>query len=200
MATEGKPRDLTLWGVLIGAALVALFVLPAFTKSPLEGRPAPSAVVAPLLNAPAESPGIPLEGTPGTVTLLDFWASWCPSCRAITPTLTRLHKRYAERGLAIIGVQVDEAPEVGLHYARTEKIPYLIGTDTTGAATAAYGVRQLPTTVLIGKDGTVLRVMTGAVGEEALAELIEGALNAHAPLGTLEPPEAGPSEPSKPRL
>ena len=91
----------------------------------------------------------------GKVVLLNFWATWCEPCRAELPTIERLRAALAGRPFVILAVQMggsartahDIAEELGLRF------PLLLDRDSS--ATAAWGVKMLPTSFLLGADGAV---------------------------------------------
>lgn len=95
----------------------------------------------------------------GRVVLLDFWATWCPPCIAASPELQALHEKYAERGFAVIGIHYNDTGDPA-GYAR--KHGYTFPSMTSGRQVArAYGVSQIPTLVLVGKDGTIIHRQLG---------------------------------------
>lgn len=113
----------------------------------------------------------------GKVVLFDFWATWCGPCRMMTPVLVRLHHRFGPRGLAVVGVNVDESgPSVIPPFRRHFGIDYPIVYDTGSAASGRYGVEGLPTLVLIDREGKVRYRHAGVDSEADLASLIEGML------------------------
>jgi thiol-disulfide isomerase/thioredoxin len=116
----------------------------------------------------------------GKVVLLDFWGYWCGPCVGSMPKLMELHDKYKDRGLVVVGIHDDSVASIAemdrkLARAREEAwggrdLPFLIALDgggptrvtgtaryNRGATTAAYAVFAFPTTLLIGRDGTVVR-------------------------------------------
>src|SRR5699024_1201538 len=114
----------------------------------------------------------------GKYVLLNFWAPWCPPCRDEIPMLLDLQKRYADRGLQIIGPAVDKRKAVADYVARME-IPYPVfyGSDRVIALSERYGdsMGALPYSVLIAPDGRILERHAGRLSESMaqrwLAEL-----------------------------
>jgi len=98
----------------------------------------------------------------GKVVVLDFWATWCPPCRAEIPDFIALQKKYAAQGLAVVGVSVDSsslktvkafAQEMGINY------PVLLADDKTVAAFG--GIEVLPTTFIIDRTGRIVKQHLG---------------------------------------
>jgi peroxiredoxin len=152
-------RTATRWGAL---AALALTLLPAAPRA--EG-PTPARAKAPGFSARSVT-GERLELAAllarGPV-VLDFWATWCKPCLMSLPELERLHRRYAGRGVTVIGVSVD-GPR---NHAKVRPFAHRLGLgfpvvlDTDERLQALYQVRAVPTTVLIGRDGTLLHHAQG---------------------------------------
>ncbi len=130
---------------------------PAFTLEDLQGKK------------------VALADFKGEVVVLDFWATWCPPCRREIPDFITLQKEYADRGVQIVGVALDEFPKVqafvrdnGMNY------PVLMGTD---AVVAQYGgIEGIPTTFIIDRQGKIVERFEGfrpkATFEEAIKRLL----------------------------
>jgi thiol-disulfide isomerase/thioredoxin len=105
-----------------------------------------------------------LDGTPGTlvsyrgqVVLLDFWATWCSPCVADAPKLAALHRRYADRGLVILGIDVDDDAPTSRGFADEHGLPWRqIAATMNGPIMRLFEVRRLPTYILVGRDGEIL--------------------------------------------
>lgn len=137
------------------------------------GKPAPGFKV-PSLDDPAVT--FTLDTFKGKYLLLDFWATWCVPCRAMLPVLHKLQADARERGLEILSVANDRGPDVvkafrakpgtPMPWRNTIVVPDLRDPSRMNPIMADYGVRALPTMVLVGPDGTVL-----AAGEELHRDL-----------------------------
>jgi peroxiredoxin len=107
----------------------------------------------------------------GKVVLLNFWATWCPPCRREIPLFIELQQRYAQQGLQVVGISVDN-PEAVARYWQEMHInyPLLLADESTYDLMAAYGNRQgsLPYSVLIAADGHIAGVKIGAYGRAEL--------------------------------
>ncbi len=120
---------------------------------------------------------VSLRGLRGKVVLVDFWATWCGPCRVMTPVLQRMHTRYAARGLAVVGVNVDEdGPGIVPRFRQHYGVEYPMVYDVGMGASARYEIRSLPTLLVIDRDGHVRYRHSGTESEAELASLIEGLL------------------------
>ena len=109
--------------------------------------------------------------------LLDFWATWCAPCRVELPILASLHRRFAGRGLQVVGVNVDEGgPSLVPQFRQRFGLEYVMVYDVEGRASRAFDVQGLPTLVLVDKAGQVRLRHAGTASEEELARAIESVL------------------------
>lgn len=111
---------------------------------------------------------------PGEVTLVDFWASWCGPCRdEISKNLIRLYDQYGGKGLNIIGVDVWDEPDAHRRVVEQMGIRYPQLIDTTTTAIDQYGIKGVPTILLLDKEGTIYRRdLRGDDIEKAVKELL----------------------------
>ncbi|MBI5203253.1 MAG: TlpA family protein disulfide reductase [Elusimicrobia bacterium] len=152
------------------AALVAAVLIGAAAcrrpepKLP-SGEPAPD-FQAKVLGGQALS----LSGLKGKVVLLDFWATWCGPCEETIPHLIQLNGSRRDKGLEVVGVSVDDYPEDVPAYVKTHGMKYPVFVDAEKEVMDLYGVRNVPTTVLIDRAGKVRGRWLGA-GDEVEREL-----------------------------
>lgn len=136
----------------------------------------PTGEPAPALDIPWTGDGtFSLAEQRGHVTVLAFWATWCPACRHEGPTLSRVHRRIASDGDRVVGVSVDQAtlPAVASTARRLGMIYPIALTDT--ATAQRFAVEMLPTIYVIGPRGHIRDSFTGAVSEETLMSAVEAA-------------------------
>lgn len=112
----------------------------------------------------------------GHPLVLNFWATWCPPCRAEMPALDAAYLEYKDRGLVILAInQMDDRERVEqFRQAMGFHMPMLL--DTQGKVGQAYLVRGLPTSFFVAADGTVVLRWTGMLTEEALQRGLENIL------------------------
>jgi peroxiredoxin len=103
----------------------------------------------------------------GKVILLDFWATWCPPCKAEIPGFVELQDAYRDKGLQVVGVSVDDTPDKLKPFATEYKMnyPVLVGLDRDDLQDAYGPMWGIPTTFLIGRDGRICRKNSGLVGK-----------------------------------
>lgn len=102
-----------------------------------------------------------LAETRGGPVILNFWATWCPSCRAEMPSMQRAHQMLAEEGIAVVAVNVgDDAQEVAAFLAEMP-VDFPLPMDADTKITTRYPVIGLPTTFIIDPDGRLVYSATG---------------------------------------
>lgn len=105
--------------------------------------------------------GTPLPKTAGKVVLVDFWASWCAPCKASFAALSRLHAKYAGRGLVIIGIGVDDEQAKYEAFAAKNQVPFTIAHDLKQEAAAFFNPPTMPSSYLVDRKGTIRYIHKG---------------------------------------
>lgn len=121
---------------------------------------------------------VTLASLKGRVVLLDFWATWCGPCKAAMPSIQKLHERFSDKPVTIIGVNCwENKDEAAIKYMESKNYTYTLLLKGDDLA-KEYGISGIPTLILIGKDGNVLHtgVGFGPDEEEVLAKAIEAEL------------------------
>lgn len=107
----------------------------------------------------SEGNNVKLSDLKGKVVLMDFWATWCPPCRAAMPAVQKLHEKYAGKPVAIFGVNCWERGDAAAYMANNNfTYGLLLKADKVAGA---YGVTGIPTFYLIGPDGKILHAGSG---------------------------------------
>src|SRR5579864_8924632 len=140
-------------------------IAPAFTALPYGG------------GAP-----ITLAEFRGHPVVLNFWASWCPPCRAEMPALEAAYRTYRSQGVVVIGIDgATDTWEASRMFLAARGVTYPVARDDRGRVAEAYRVAALPTTFFIRADGRVAGIaltggFTGKHGSEELTKQIEALL------------------------
>jgi thiol-disulfide isomerase/thioredoxin len=101
----------------------------------------------------------------GQVLLVDFWASWCPPCKASFAALEALHSQLAGEGLVIIAVNVDEQRAAMEAFLKQRPVSFCVVRDAAQKLVAKADIAGLPASFLIDRAGKVRFVHTGFHGE-----------------------------------
>ena len=120
-----------------------------------------------------------LESLRGKAVVLNFWASWCGPCKDETPLLQRSWKRWQDRGVVFVGVDVKDFRGDARSFLRRFGVTYPNVYDGKGSTVGRYGVTGFPETYFIDARGRVVYRIAGPVDEASeLDEGIERALAA----------------------
>ncbi len=106
------------------------------------------------------------DGLKGKVVMLDFWASWCDPCKASFPVMNELQQAYAEKGLVILAVNVDEKAADMDDFLKKHKAEFSVLRDAAQKLVARAGIRTMPSSFLVDRAGKVRFVHSGFRGEE----------------------------------
>lgn len=113
----------------------------------------------------------------GKAVWLNFWASWCPPCQSETPVLRDVADRYADRGLVVIGISVQETSAANVAaYAAKYQLDYTIAADVTGEIYRLYHPPGLPTSIFIGPEGAVHSFVLAPLSQSAAIAQVEAIL------------------------
>ena len=135
-----------------------------------EGKPAPAFTLKAL-----DGKNVALADFKGDVVLLDFWGTFCPPCVQALPELQALHSKYGKSGFAVIGVTVDDRLPMVEKATQNAKVTYPI-VQATPAVWSAYKVNALPSLVLVGRDGKIVKRFGAEADRAAMLAEIEKAI------------------------
>ena len=146
------------FSLVVASAAVGQANVTAVLQSPQERKAAPSFTLQ-------DSAGktVSLESFRGRVVLLDFWATWCHGCKKEIPYFSDFERKYAGKGLTVIGVSQDsDGWKVVKPFIRKASIPYriVLGND---AMAQKYGIENMPVTFLIDRRGRIAATYVGVV-------------------------------------
>jgi cytochrome c biogenesis protein CcmG/thiol:disulfide interchange protein DsbE len=109
----------------------------------------------------------------GEVVVVNFWATWCPPCRREIPGFIELQKEWGDKGLTFVGVSLDEEGFDAVRpYAEKMGINYPLVVDDGSVAQKYEGVSALPTSFVVGPEGTVQYARPGFLPESVLRDQV----------------------------
>ena len=136
---------------------VYLLLSTSIMAAQLIDRPAPACNLTALNGAPANS----LQALKGEVLYVDFWASWCPPCIQSFPFLTGLQQEYGERGLRVVGVNLDEKIVDAEKFLSDYPAGFTIVADLSKQCAKEFDVIAMPSSYLIDREGIVRYIHRG---------------------------------------
>lgn len=137
--------------------------------SPLVGKPAPAFTLKAM-----DGKLLASKSLKGNVVFIDFWATWCPPCRATLPETDQLHKKYASQGLKVLAISDEDVPTIA-SYLKKQKFTFPSYRDPKNDVATAFNVEGIPTFVVIGRDGVVIDLIIGSDNEARVARALEKA-------------------------
>jgi peroxiredoxin len=122
---------------------------------------------------------VKLQDYRGKVLLLDFWATWCTGCKEEIPWFVEFQQTYGAKGLATVGVSMDDGWDVVKSFLASHKIPYTIVLGDEGIA-KSYGIEGMPDTFLVDRQGRIVAAyIARKVDKDALEAKIKALLADH---------------------
>lgn len=107
--------------------------------------------------------------------ILNFWATWCPPCRAEMPELAEFYRNYSDETefYAVNLIRTEKSPHAGEEYVISENLPFPVYYDSTGALSAYFNIKTIPTTVVLKKtsDGINIQTHGGVITEAMLKKM-----------------------------
>jgi cytochrome c biogenesis protein CcmG/thiol:disulfide interchange protein DsbE len=173
------------WRWLVPLAAVPVLALLAYgfrvnpreIRSPLVGRVATPFALTSFDGAPVD-----LAALRGKVVVLNFWASWCyPACYEEAPVLERGWRAYRDRGLVVLGVDIQDKDEAGLKFVRDFGFSFPNAPDRTGKVSIDYGVYGVPETFFIDRKGSIRVKHVSALTDDIFRSTVETLLAEPAP-------------------
>lgn len=146
---------------------------PRDIPSPLVDRPAPGFALTTFQGQP-----LTLAAHRGQVVVLNFWASWCfPACYEEAPVLEEGWRRWRERGVVVIGVDIQDTDDRARKFIADFGLTFPNARDTTGRVAIDYGVYGVPETFFIDRQGRIRAKHVGAVTAEVFRRQVESLLH-----------------------
>jgi len=151
--------------------LAAALVPPGMDVGTEEGRLAPNFLLETL-----DGKEMRLNDLRGQAVVINFWATWCRPCRKEIPELVAAYNSYRERGLVILGVNLQEGKGIVRPFAEDFGMNFPILIDRDGEVGDEYRILGLPTTYFVDRGGVVRSVFTGPFIERGQGSNVQGAI------------------------
>lgn len=140
--------------VALAAAFTGLASQPAHALESGQAMPAFSLVK---MGGGALSPA----DLKGSVVYLDFWASWCAPCKQSFPWLNEMQAKYKDKGLKVVAINLDQKTADAEAFLKDTPAAFTIAFDAKGDSPSKFQVKGMPSSFLIGPDGTLIKVHSG---------------------------------------
>jgi cytochrome c biogenesis protein CcmG/thiol:disulfide interchange protein DsbE len=113
-----------------------------------------------------------LSALRGHGVVLNFWASWCPPCKAEASVLEREARRYTSRGVVFIGVDSKDISSEARSFIAAHDLTFPMLEDGSGAVAGMYGISQYPETYVLNRKGTIVAHFAGPVSDPAFSAVL----------------------------
>jgi thiol-disulfide isomerase/thioredoxin len=128
-----------------------------------EGESAPDFTLVDL-----EGNQVSLSDFRGKTVFINFWATWCPPCRAEMPEIEAVYQEYKDKGVVVIGVDILEPEDVVRQFVEQGGYSWTFVLDISGEVAANYRITAIPTSFFIDREGIIQAVNIGAMTKRAI--------------------------------
>ena len=104
----------------------------------------------------------------GKTVFVNFWATWCPPCRAEMPEIEAVYQEYKDKGVVVIGVDILEPEDVVRQFVEQGGYSWIFALDTSGEVAANYEITAIPTSFFIDREGIIQVVAIGAMTKRTM--------------------------------
>jgi len=108
----------------------------------------------------------------GKTVFLNFWATWCPPCRAEMPDIEAVHQENKYWDVVVIGIDIQETRETVQQFTQNGGYSWLFLLDTSGKVAKDYEVKAIPTSFFLDKDGLIQAMQSGSMSKEQMETLL----------------------------
>jgi cytochrome c biogenesis protein CcmG/thiol:disulfide interchange protein DsbE len=117
---------------------------------------------------------LPLAELKGQVVLVNFWAAWCPPCRAEMPGFQTVYDARHDQGFTVLGVSMDQtSPQAVAAFLQEHHISYPVALATPASVAAFGGVNDLPSSFLLDRQGRVRYTVRGIFAPQTLRTVVD---------------------------
>ena len=145
----------------------------ADSAKPVQGFPAPNFTLPDLNGKNVELKRV-IARSP--VTLVNFWATWCPPCRAEIPEFVKFYRKYSAKRVTVLAINLKDQPSTVKSFAEKAGMRFPVLTDTTGKIGDLYQIFSIPSTFIIDQKGTIRAVIKGGTNLTTLDKKVQSLL------------------------
>ena len=139
--------------------------IPSESTAPVIGKTAPDFQFTGL-----DGSIVKLSGLVGKPVLVNFWATWCTPCMEEMPFMQQISNNWTSQGLVFLSIDNGESADTTKSFIQKNGYTFNVFPDPKGTVAAKYGIRALPTTLLVDKNGILLYMLPGAFPDEKSIE------------------------------
>jgi len=155
--------------LIVAVALVLSFSAPNVSVGPAKvGQPISDFTLTDINGATHK-----ISDYKGRPVLINAWATWCPPCRGEMPDLHALYLKYKDAGFELLAINSGESQSVAASFIHEMGFTFPTLVDTNKAVLDGLGINGLPTSILVGRDGTVKYIHVGGLTPDMIATQIE---------------------------
>ena len=104
---------------------------------------------------------ISLSDFNGKIVFLNFWTTWCPTCRIEMPSMEKLHQKLKNNDFAMVTINLQESASQVKAFFKEFKLTFTALMDSNGEVGASFGIRAIPTTYILDKTGRIIGLVNG---------------------------------------
>jgi thiol-disulfide isomerase/thioredoxin len=97
----------------------------------------------------------------GKIVFLNFWATWCPSCVVEMPSMEKLHQKLKDKDFFLVSISIQDSAAEVKHFFKQNKLTFTALLDSSGKTVPGFGIRAIPTTLLLDKAGRIIGRVVG---------------------------------------
>jgi len=185
--------------IFSGFTALLLFDVELLAKTDSRGMDRLFGIVGVIKVPPAEDPvrinlkdmngnNISLSDFKGKIVFLNFWTTWCPTCRIEMPSMEKLHQKLKNEDFAMVTINLQESASQVKAFFKEFKLTFTALLDSTGEVGASFGIRAIPTTYIIDKTGRIIGLVSGPRewDSKAAIALFENLMDKDAVVATTE--------------
>jgi len=179
--TQRRPQEkksnnaMTIGAGILLVAAIALFAFalrPSTNEQGIKTAPA-QGFAAPIFNTAVLSGGeTSLQDYAGDVVVVNFWATWCPPCKAEMPGINQFYEAYKDQGVVVLAVNAKEGEELVRPFIESSGFTFPVLLDPMGRIVNQYQVRSFPTTLVIDRNGVIQYIHSGMISPEELEAVV----------------------------